>query len=713
MDDVEIWAGHECTIARIGDAFRDEGRETGHNGRIQDLRLIAELGVRRIRYPALWESVAPNRPDEFLWAPLDRRLEELRRLDIQPILGLLHHGSGPHYTNLLDRRFPELLTVYAQHVAQRYPWVTHFTPVNEPLTTARFSGLYGHWFPHERNDRAFLRALVVQCTGIVLSMKAIRSVTPQAALVQTEDLGRIFSTPELEYQAEFENIRRWLSFDFLCGAVDRRHTLWSYCVRNGIGEEELTFFLENPCPPDIVGIDHYLTSDRYLDQRLEHYPPSFHGGNTRDIYADIDAVRAPLSQELLGPKPRLREAWERYHLPIAVTEAHHGCSRDEQLRWFIDVWRAACALKREGVEIRAVTSWALFGCMDWNSLLVRKDGHYEPGAFDVRCDPPRRTVVGEAVAALAQKRAFDHPVLDSAGWWQRGGRGFRPLPDHALALPSGSARRLLITGAHGMLGRALSRICDIRGLHYIALNREALDIADPQSIAAVLDEIRPWAVLNAAGYVRLVDADQDRCMRENVVGPALLAQACEARDIRFVTFSSDLVFDGRLGRAYIENDRPAPVCAYGLSKATAEQEVLKLSPEALIVRTSAFFCPWDVTNFAYRTLSRLAEGEDVDASASDCVTPTYVPDLAHVTLDLLIDGETGVWHLSNVGEASWHGFALRLAEAARLRPRRIRPLYRRQRNTALASARGRVMPTLDNAIERFFRDSERNWVKAK
>jgi dTDP-4-dehydrorhamnose reductase len=710
MSDMEIWAGHECTIARIGDAFRSEAGETGHDAREDDLARIAGLGVRTIRYPALWENVAPNAPGDCAWETLDRRLMTLRALKIDPILGLLHHGSGPRYTNLLDPAFPDLLADYAGRVASRYPWISRFTPVNEPLTTARFSALYGHWFPHEKSDRAFLSALLLQCRGVVASMRAIRRVTPGAALVQTEDLGRIFSTPKLAYQAVFENERRWLSFDLLCSALDRRHPLWSYCIRHGVREEDLDFFLDNPCPPDILGIDHYLTSDRYLDERLERYPHCFHGGNGRDRYADIDAVRGPVAPELVGPEARLREAWERYGRPIAVTEAHHGCSRDEQLRWFIEVWRAAEGLRRSGADIRAVTSWALFGCMDWNSLLMRESGHYEPGAFDARCNPPRRTIVGAAVAALASGASFDHPVLDAPGWWRREGRGFEPLPQSVAAMRSGRTRRLLITGANGMLGRALSRICELRGLDHLAVSREALDIADPESIASALDEIRPWAVINAAGYVRLAGANPARCMRENAIGPELMAQACETRDIRFVTFSSDLVFDGRLGRAYVESDRPAPLCPYGVSKAAAERKVLGISPQALVVRTSAFFCPFDSTNFAYRTLNRLASGEDVEASANERVAPTYVPDLAHVTLDLLIDGEAGVWHLANAGEISWHAFALRLAEAARMRPRQVRPVFRRQRNTALVSARGRVMPTLDDAIDRFFRESARRWA---
>ena len=85
---------------------------------------------------------------------------------MKPIVGLMHHGSGPSYTNLLDPQFPEKLASYAAAVARRYPWITDYTPVNEPLTTARFSCLYGHWYPHHRDPLLFARALLAQLRGV-------------------------------------------------------------------------------------------------------------------------------------------------------------------------------------------------------------------------------------------------------------------------------------------------------------------------------------------------------------------------------------------------------------------------------------------------------------------------------------------------------------------------------------------------------------------
>ena len=303
---LEIWGGLECTVVRIRDRFRNQIIETGHFKRLTDLDAIAALGIRTLRYPVLWETVAPDRPDHSDWHWHDQHLGRLRELGVAPIAGLLHHGSGPRYTSLLDPALPDLLARHAERVAARYPWIEMFTPVNEPLTTARFSGLYGHWYPHGRTNATFLRTLMVQCRAVALSMQAIRRITPAARLVQTEDLGKAFSTPLLQYQADYENERRWLSLDLLCGRVDRNHPWFLAFLKAGIDARELDFFLETPCPPDIVGINHYLTSERYLDQKLDRFPTYHRSGNKRHRYADVEAVRMEHLADQTGPLARLR-----------------------------------------------------------------------------------------------------------------------------------------------------------------------------------------------------------------------------------------------------------------------------------------------------------------------------------------------------------------------------------------------------------------------
>lgn len=718
-----LWAGVEATVNRVGNKYSDQIERSGHALRITDLDRLASLHIKAVRYPILWERTAPRDPSEFDWRWADERLTYLRRLGIKPIVGLVHHGSGPPYTNLLDPEFPEKLAQFAAAVAQRFPWLEDYTPVNEPLTTARFSCLYGHWYPHKQDPHAFAKALLAQCRATILAMREIRKVNPHARLIQTEDLGKTYSTLPLAYQAAFENERRWLTFDLLTGELNHRKRMWQYLRHAGITRPELRWFLDNPLPPDILGLNHYVTSQRFLDHRLGRYPVSGHGGNGQQAYADVEAVRAYPSG-MLSPKALIKEAWDRYQRPLAITEAHLACTREEQLRWFKEIWDAAQSLQDEGVDIRAVTAWSAFGSFDWNSLLTRDDGCYESGVFDLRSSVPRPTAIAKMMQTLATGERYDHPVLDSTGWWRRFDRlHSRTATDDAhdisvsLRHTSSSGhlgRALLITGATGTLGKAFARVCEQRGLSYYLLKRQDLDIAELESVQAAVERFEPWAIINAAGYVRVDEAEQDvdRCMRENVSGPANLATMCASREIPLVTFSSDLIFDGQKSEAYVERDPVSPLNVYGLSKVRAETEVLKQYPEALIIRTSAFFGPWDEFNFVHAVLRSLSRNNHFVAADDLTISPTYVPHLVNAALDLLIDGEHGIWHLANGGAATWAEFASLVAEMGggsrsfvRGRPHASLSLAApRPRYSALSSERAVLMPSLETGLENFFHE---------
>lgn len=722
---LELWGGIECTINRVGDEHFDQLERSGHVARITDLHLFKQLGVRALRYPLLWERIAPHNLEQAEWSWADKRLSLLRDLKIRPIIGLVHHGSGPLHTSLVDQDFPEKLAAYARAVAERFPWAEAYTPVNEPLTTARFSGLYGHWYPHGRDALTFARALLTQCRAVVLAMRAIRQINPQARLIQTEDLGKTFSTRRLLYQADFENERRWLSFDLLCGRVSSGHEMFSYLKWVGITEAEILWFADNPCPPDIIGINHYLTSERFLDERLERYPSSTHGGNGRDSYADVEAVRVR-AEGTAGPYALLKEAWQRYGLPLAVTEAHLGCTREEQMRWLKEVWEGAQRLRNEGADVRAVTAWSLLGAYDWHNLLTRREDVYEPGVYDLRSHEPRPTALARMIRDLATTQQHHHPTLDALGWWRRLDRfQYQPVAHqkHATAsvIPRGNMqgdrpRPLLITGATGTLGRAFARICEIRGLSYRLLTRVEMDIADTRSVQMAMAEYEPWAVINTAGYVRVDDAEKEpeRCRRENTIGPTVLADACARHGASLVTFSSDLVFDGGATSPYVETHAHAPLNVYGRTKAEAEREVLKLLPSALLIRTSAFFGPWDEYNFVTLALRALSAGRSFVAASDAVISPTYVPHLVHACLDLLIDGEGGVWHLANSGAVTWYELARESARLAGLNASGLeacqtkalglaaqRPLY-----SVLSSERGALMPSLEHALDCYLRDCE-------
>jgi dTDP-4-dehydrorhamnose reductase len=709
---LELWGGLECTINRVGNCFFDQLARCGHYDRLEaDLDRIASLGIRTLRYPALWEHVAARgdgRTDDADWSSCDVALQAMRARHIEPIVGLLHHGSGPPWTNLLHPGFAAGLAAYAGAFARRYPWVRFYTPINEPLTTARFSGLYGHWYPHRCDDRSFIRALLAQCRATVLAMQAIREVNPEAELIQTEDAGSTRATPTLEAQATFENARRWLSLDLMTGRVTPNHPLWSYAA--SAGETDLDWYQEHPVVPAVVGLNYYVTSDRFLDERLHRYPLESHGGNGRVRYADVEAARVD-GVGIRGHAAVLEEAWRRYQVPVAIAEAHLGCSRDEQLRWLAEAWDGAHEARRRGADVRAVTAWALLGSWDWDSLVTRTAGHYEAGAFDVRSEPPRPTALAAMVKAIAGGSSFAHPVLTRPGWW-------RPESASAVRMSRTSrAAPLLILGVKGTLGRAFAHICETRRIPFVALSRQDLDITNPGMVHDAVAHHRPWAVVNAAGYVRVDEAQSHprACRRVNAVAPSILAAVCRKAHARLLTFSSDLVFNGETGRPYLETDKVAPMNVYGHTKAEAEHRVLALAPSALVVRTSAFFGPWDHHNFVTLVLDALIAGRTFRAAADVTVSPTYVPDLVNASLDLLIDGAAGLWHLATDGEVTWAGFAERAAQQAGLSPDRIercsleqlqlpaaRPKY-----SVLGSVHGRLLPTLEESIARYVHARQR------
>ena len=138
--------------------------------------------------------------------------------------------------------------------------------------------------------------------------------------------------------------------------------------------------------------------------------------------------------------------------------------------------------------------------------------------------------------------------------------------------------------------------------------------------------------------------DVDRCFRENTIGPSILADLC--RDgINLLTFSSDLVFNGEQRHPYVESDEISPLNVYGRSKAEAEQKVLRKYARSLVVRTSAFFGPWDRYNFITQGLKALAEGRAFTSANDITVSPTYVPRFSSYVLTCLCDGrqqESGI-----------------------------------------------------------------------
>ena len=707
---LELWGGHECTVNRVRDRWFDQTVRTGHQTRLDDLDRFASLGLKALRYPVLWERIAPDRPDKRDWAWTDQRLHRLRELGMRPIAGLTHHGSGPGYTHLLDEGFAHGLAAHARAVAERYPWIDAYTPVNEPLTTARFAGQYGHWYPHGRSEHAFLHALMNEVEATVLTMREVRKVNPAAKLVQTEDLGHVFATDPLAHQAAFENERRWITFDLLCGRVGPNHAMWRFFEGNGLTERVRRLNAE-PCPPDVIGLNYYLSSERFIDHRLPLYPPETHGGNGRDAYADVEAVRAVMPG-VMGLERLLMAAHERFGLPLAVTEAHNGCTRDEQVRWLTEAWEACEAARGQGAQVQALTVWSLLGAVDWNSLLTRDEGSYEPGVFDIRGDgPPRETALADACRRLAAGVTARPDAAQGPGWWSRDIRLVHPPTwagqhapvTRAWSPPAAPRRPVLVTGADTPLGHAFARALQHRGHAYVLA-----DICDAprQEAAAVcdaLDALRPWAVVDAAGLDTGVAGIDQAAAAAGAGADAYaverLADACAARGLPLLTFFSGPLFDGAEASPRLEG---AACAALGERQALGEAAVA--AHGGLAVRTGPLFSPLDPTGLAPALVEALSRGARFAAAADRLVSPTYTPDLVDAALDLRIDGVEGVALLANAGALTPAQFARRLARALNLDPTLVdeegaAPAH--PAPAALASRYGALLPDLESAVARY------------
>jgi dTDP-4-dehydrorhamnose reductase len=458
-------------VVRVGDRIVDELTLTGHARRPGDLARLTELGIQTVRYPALWERHPDALAGRFEWTATDTRLATMRALGLRPSLGLLHQGTGRR-GDVLDPRFPAAFASYAATVARRYPWVDSYLPINEPLTTARFAGLYGHWFPHARDDRVFARMVIALVRAYRAAARAIREVRPDATILAAEDVGETFSTPALASVAEFYRQRRWLVLDLLTGRFGPSHPLRGWLIEHAVPARVLDALADVPSDerPNLIGVHNYPTSDRFLDHRMERYPAWSHGGDAAVIYADIEAVRV-LDVERDGLREAVRATWRRYGLPVAMTEVHTGGEAAQRRAWWWAAVRTADELIGKGVDVRAVTAWSAFGSWEWPSLLTQVQGHYEPGLFDTRRRPPRPTVLARDVAAAAAGRRY---APTEAGWWTRRDRLIYPPVDGdgrdvAGAGPGVVAlrpppRRVRLSRAAGTVRRSANEHATARGV---------------------------------------------------------------------------------------------------------------------------------------------------------------------------------------------------------------------------------------------------------
>ncbi|PYS82361.1 MAG: dTDP-4-dehydrorhamnose reductase [Acidobacteria bacterium] len=227
--------------------------------------------------------------------------------------------------------------------------------------------------------------------------------------------------------------------------------------------------------------------------------------------------------------------------------------------------------------------------------------------------------------------------------------------------------RILITGACGMVGRALADHCAARGDEVAAFDRAGLDITDERAAREAFGRVRPRAVINCAAWTDVdgCELDPQRAFLVNSQGVEILATASRLAGAAFVTVSTDYVFDGRKPEGfYTQRDDPHPMSAYGASKLEGERRAQIASARTVVVRSGWIFGAGG-RNFLAQVVERMRRGERLRAISDSYGTPTYAPDLAARLRELAELDLPGVFHVVNSGEGtSYEGFARAASEAA-------------------------------------------------
>jgi dTDP-4-dehydrorhamnose reductase len=257
--------------------------------------------------------------------------------------------------------------------------------------------------------------------------------------------------------------------------------------------------------------------------------------------------------------------------------------------------------------------------------------------------------------------------------------------------------RALVAGAGGQLGQALCRRLGSR-LAW-AGGRAELDVRDADAVRRIVGEVRPDVVVNASAYnkVDAAESEPGEALAVNAEGPLHLARAARDAGALLVHVSTDYVFDGRRSEPYTEDVPANPISAYGVSKLAGELLVASVTPEHLIVRTSAVFGSGGSRakggSFVDRILARARAGEPLRVVADQVFSPTYAPDLAGGILALLEARARGLVHVTNQGSCTWNEMATTALEIAGPRV----PVQAIRTEELGAPARRPAYSVLDNA----------------
>lgn len=381
--------GIECSYPTIGHGSvrRDLLDECGHYERWrEDFGLVKDMGVRTLRYglPYHRTHLGPGRYD---WSFADEAMAELKRLEIVPILDLLHFGVPDWLGNFQNPDLPFHFAEYAEAVARRYPWVRYWTPVNEIYVAARVSAKDGFWNEQLKSDRAFVTAIKHLVAATLLASRAITRERPDAIIVQSESaeyFHELRAVPSRENR--IANMNRFISLDLLYG-VPPDAEIYRFLMQNGMTAGEYDWFM-NFDPPGyhVLGLDYY-------------------GRNERLLKPDGSVIPA---EDVLGWYQLARQYYRRYRRPLMHTETN-TFDPAAAPAWLWKQWLNVLRLRGDGIPVLGFTWYSLCDQVDWDTELREKNGRVTPcGLYDLDRRP--RPVAADYRALIGEYAGIG-PVL--------------------------------------------------------------------------------------------------------------------------------------------------------------------------------------------------------------------------------------------------------------------------------------------------------------
>jgi hypothetical protein len=390
-----VASGIECSAPIIAGGIRqDELRKTGHWDRVEeDLRLVAATGIRFLRYGIPFHVVGAD-PARLDWTWTDRAMAALLENGIEPIVDLLHFGVPDDLWGFGDPRLPDRYRSYVEAYAERYPWVRYYTPVNEPLISARFSAQLGWWNERRTDDRSFVAAIDGASACAVLGMTAVRERRPDAIFLQSDTCEGFKATAaEAEHRARFLNELRFVAWDLAYGRRPGELVV-DWLLSSGLGEDRLAWYAANGSSEGcIVG---------------------------HDFYAGNEWLVGPDGRLLVDPEPGgyatlARDYHAYFGLPFMLSETNADASRAEA--WLAAVWKDVTALREGGLPIRGMCWYGFIDHVDWDTAL--REVNNRPNACGLASLDRRLHPVGERYRALAIEANRGDPDLPARADAQR------------------------------------------------------------------------------------------------------------------------------------------------------------------------------------------------------------------------------------------------------------------------------------------------------